>query len=181
MAVTDEDQHRAGRLLEGLLCPPPLLTEVSPESLLGSETVEPLRLAVPSDHQLAQAIEVRLADAADDRFVMVRPSSLLRQACNDLCRAAGFQPVVSFEGDDRSTVLGFVAVGLGVAIVPAASEGSPGPGTAPIRYLRITDVPATREIGLAWAADGRLLPAAELFREHVIDRVRQRRLPAVHH
>ncbi len=141
---------------------------------------EPLRLAVPSDHRMAQATEVRLADAAEDRFVMVRPSSLLRQACDDLCRAAGFQPVVSFEGDDLTTVLGFVAVGLGVAIVPAATEGSPGPGATPVRYLRITDVPATREIGLAWAADGRLLPAAELFREHVIGRVRQRRLPAVH-
>jgi DNA-binding transcriptional LysR family regulator len=140
---------------------------------------EPLRLAVPSDHRMAQATEIRLADAAEDRFVMVRPGSLLRQACDDLCRAAGFQPEVSFEGDDLTTVLGFVAVGLGVAIVPAAGEGSPGPGAAPVRYLRITDVAATREIGLAWAADGRLLPAAELFRDHVIDRVRQRRLPAV--
>jgi len=140
---------------------------------------EPLRLAVPSDHRMAQATEIRLADAAEDRFVMVRPGSLLRRACDDLCRAAGFQPQVSFEGDDLTTVLGFVAVGLGVAIVPAASEGAPGPGAAPVRYLRITDVPATREIGLAWAADGRLLPAAELFREHVIGRVRQRRLPAV--
>ena len=92
---------------------------------------EPLRLAVPSDHRMAQATEIRLADAADDRFVMVRPSSLLRQACDDLCRAAGFQPVVSFEGDDLTTVLGFVAVGLGVAIVPAASEGSPGPRRRP--------------------------------------------------
>jgi LysR family transcriptional activator of glutamate synthase operon len=140
---------------------------------------EPLRLAVPSDHRMAQATEIRLADAAEDRFVMVRPGSLLRQACDDLCRAAGFQPEVSFEGDDLTTVLGFVAVGLGVAIAPAAGEGSPGPGAAPVRYLRITDVAATREIGLAWAADGRLLPAAELFRDHVIDRVRQRRLPAV--
>ena len=140
---------------------------------------EPLRLAVPSDHRMARATEVRLADAAEDQFVMVRPSSLLRQACDDLCREAGFQPVVSFEGDDLTTVLGFVAVGLGVAIVPAATRVHRGRARLRFADPRITDVPATREIGLAWAADGRLLPAAELFREHVIGRVRERRLPAV--
>jgi hypothetical protein len=40
----------------------------------------------------------------------------------------------------------------------------------PVAYLEITDVHAVREIGLTWSADRRLLPAAELFRRHVMDR-----------
>jgi LysR family transcriptional activator of glutamate synthase operon len=140
---------------------------------------EPLRLAVPADHRLAQQAEVRLADAAEERFVMLRPTTLLREAGDQLCRAAGFSPTVGFEGDDLQTLLGFVAVGLGVSIVPTSGERSPQSGPGTVRYLRITDVEATREIGLAWSADRRLLPAADLFREHVITRARARKLPAV--
>jgi DNA-binding transcriptional LysR family regulator len=140
---------------------------------------QPLRLALPAGHRLAERREVALTEAADEPFLMLRPKSPLRRLCLELCREAGFEPTVSFEGEDISTLRGFVAAGLGVAITPAAPEDWAEPGTGPLRYLRITDVPATREIGLVWAHDRRLLPAAELFREHVLTRARAHRLPAV--
>jgi LysR family transcriptional activator of glutamate synthase operon len=140
---------------------------------------QPLRLAVPSSHPLAQRRDVPLADAAAEPFLMLQRKSLLRRLSVELCRAAGFEPDLSFEGDDVPTVLGFVAAGLGVAILPTAPEESAGPGAGPVRYLRITDVPATREIGLVWGRERRLLPAAELFREHVVSRARTQRLPTV--
>ncbi len=140
---------------------------------------EPLRLAVPAEHRLAELDQVRLADAADEPFLMLRPSSLLRQYCDDLCRAAGFAPLVSFEGEDIQTLRGFVAAGLGVAVLPASGGRAPDVAVGPVRYLEITDVYASREIGLAWSEDHRLLPAADLFRRHVISRARRRTLPAV--
>ena len=63
-------------------------------------------------------------------------TSALRKLGDDLCEEAGFRPDVVFEGDDLSTVRGFVAAGLGVAIVPAPREGSPESGAGPLRYLR---------------------------------------------
>ena len=46
-------------------------------------------------------------------------------------------------------------------------------------YREILDAGAVREIFLAWSAERRLLPAADLFRKHVIRRAAAGRLPAV--
>jgi len=110
---------------------------------------------------------------------MLRATSLLRQLCEDLCDEAGFRPQLGFEGDDLPTLRGFVAAGLGVAIVPALREGSPDAVTGPLRYVKIADPLAVRGIGLTWSTERRLLPAAELFREHAIGRATARLLPAI--
>ena len=140
--------------------------------------VEPLRLAVPSEHPLARRARIQLAEVSSEPFIMLRPTSLLRRLCEDLCETAGFRPALGFEGDDLPTVRGFVAAGLGVAIVPALREGSTDALTGPLHYVEIADPLAVREIGLAWSTERRLLPAAELFREHAIGRATARLLPA---
>jgi LysR family transcriptional regulator, transcription activator of glutamate synthase operon len=134
---------------------------------------EPLRLALPAAHPLAArpGKGIRLADVAAESFIGLRPTSALRQLGDDLCAAAGFRPKVVFEGDDLSNVQGLVAAGLGVAIVPAPRVGSPVAGPGPVVYLPILDEGAERDIYLTWPADKPLLPAAELFRRHVIDTV----------
>jgi LysR family transcriptional regulator, transcription activator of glutamate synthase operon len=133
--------------------------------------VDPLRLAVPREHRLAGQRGVRLADVAAEPFISLRPTSGLRRLTDDLCRQAGFRPKVVFEGDDLSNVRGFVAAGLGVAVVPAPRAGSPEAAVGPVRYLTIGDSGAERAIYLTWPADRSLLPAAELFREHVVARI----------
>jgi LysR family transcriptional activator of glutamate synthase operon len=138
---------------------------------------EPLLLAVAAEHPLAGRDSIRLAEVADEPFVMLRPTFALRRTSEELCRQAGFAPSIAFEGDDLPTVEGFVAAGLGVAITPVARRGSSVAGDAGIRYLTITEPPvASREIGIAWSAERRLLPAAERFRLHVIEQVRARSL-----
>jgi LysR family transcriptional regulator, transcription activator of glutamate synthase operon len=129
---------------------------------------QPLFLAVPRRHRLAVRDEVSLADAADEDFVMLRPTWELRALTDELCTATGFEPRVGFEVDDLPVVHGFVAAGLGVAVVPA-TEGEPAPtGRAPARLLRLSDAGASREIGIAWSRERRLLPSADLFRRHVL-------------
>ncbi len=139
--------------------------------------LEPLRLAVPAAHRLADRSAVGLVDVADESFLMLRSSSLLRTVTDELCRAAGFAPRVGFEGADVHTLRGFVAAGLGGAVVPAAGESLPETPLGPVRYLPLTDAGASREIGLAWSVDRRLLPAVRLFRDHVVDRAKRRELP----
>jgi LysR family transcriptional regulator, transcription activator of glutamate synthase operon len=130
--------------------------------------VEPLRLALPRDHRLAARREIRLTDVAAEPFIGLRPTSALRRLGDDLCRQAGFRPAVVFEGDDLSIVRGLVAAGLGVAIVPAPRADSPEASPGPVLYPEITDDGAERAIYLTWPADRLLLPAADLFRKHVI-------------
>jgi LysR family transcriptional activator of glutamate synthase operon len=157
-------------------------------------TREPLRLAVPREHRLAEPREhglaeprehglagsqVRLADVAAEPFIALGPASALRRLTDDLCAAAGFRPEVIFEGDDLSNVRGFVAAGLGVAVVPAPRAGSPEAAAGPVVYREVLDPGAVREIWLTWSGERRLLPAAELFRRHVILRAAAGRLPAV--
>jgi DNA-binding transcriptional LysR family regulator len=130
---------------------------------------QPLLLAVPPGHRVAALAEVSLAEVADAPFVGLDPSWELRTQSDALCRAAGFVPRVEFEGDDLQVVLGFVAAGLGVAIVPGAgSTPDPGAGSGAVALIPIADGGASREVGLAWSEERRLLPSAELFRQHVL-------------
>ncbi len=141
--------------------------------------VEPLRLALPRDHRLGSRPRMALADVSGEPFISLRPASALRKLTDDLCQQAGFRPAVVFEGDDLSTVRGFVAAGLGVAIVPAPREGSPESAAGPVVYREIAGTGAAREICLTWSAERRLLPSAELFRQHVIRRASAGRVPAL--
>jgi DNA-binding transcriptional LysR family regulator len=141
--------------------------------------LEPLRLAVPREHRLAGQQRVRLAEAAGEPFIGLRPTSALRKLTDDLCEAAGFRPDVVFEGDDLSNVRGFVAAGLGLAVVPAPRAGSPEAAPGPVVHREIEDAGAVREICLTWSSDRRLLPAAEEFRRHALRRAASGRLPAV--
>jgi LysR family transcriptional activator of glutamate synthase operon len=141
--------------------------------------VEPLRLALPRDHPLAELPRIRLAEVTDEPFVSLRSASALRKLTDDLCEQAGFRPAVVFEGDDLSTVRGFVAAGLGIAVLPAPRAGAPESAAGPILYREIRDKGAVREICLMWSAERRLLPAAELFRQHVISSAAEGNVPAL--
>jgi DNA-binding transcriptional LysR family regulator len=138
---------------------------------------QPLVLAVSLEHPLADRTEVRLEEVADDYFVMLRPSWELRAQTDDLCREAGFTPRSAFEADDLAVVRGFVAAGLGVAVIPADGF-SPGDTDGRERHLRIADAGARREVGMAWPSERRLLPSAELFRLHVMHRAQRAKAEA---
>ena len=140
--------------------------------------IEPLRLAVQRDHPRAGQ-PIHLADVATEPFVALRPASALRKLGDDLCQQAGFRPAVVFEGDDLSTVRGFVAAGLGVSIVPAPRAGTLEAAAGPLAYCEILDPGAVRDLTLTWSAERRLLPAAELFRRHVIRSASAGQVPAL--
>ncbi len=135
---------------------------------------EPLRLAVPSGHRLAGRASVGLVDAVDEPFVLLRRGYALRRTVEGLCRQAGYTPAIAFEGDELSTITGLVGAGLGVSVVPAPQREPAAEAATSVRSLALTDAGATREIGIAWSTERRLLPAAENFRQHVIDDLSRR-------
>ena len=129
--------------------------------------VEPLVLAVPLTHRLAERDAVALSEVADEPFVVRRAPSGMRSQTLALCEAAGFVPTVDLEADDLPTARGLVAAGLGVAVVPA--QGMKAPTTfAHTRMLPLTDAHAQREVGVAWVTGRPLLPSAESFRRFLL-------------
>jgi DNA-binding transcriptional LysR family regulator len=79
---------------------------------------DPMYLALPGAHPLAQAPSLRLADLRDEAWVQTSaPSPCARHVVRS-CHAAGFEPNVAFESDDYQTVQGLVGAGVGVALIP---------------------------------------------------------------
>jgi DNA-binding transcriptional LysR family regulator len=130
--------------------------------------VEPLRLAVPAGHRLAGHRRVRLSEAAEERFILLKAGYGLRHLTEGLCREAGFTPLVGFEGEEVETLRGLVAAGLGVSLIPSSPEVTATPD-APIRYLEITDVRGARDIGIAWLNSRGVPPIARRFLDHALE------------
>lgn len=75
-----------------------------------------VRLVVPQQHPLAGRTSVAMADVAGDEWIAGCPRC--RGHLLALAAHAGFSPNVSYETEDYVAVLGLVAAGLGVALVP---------------------------------------------------------------
>lgn len=109
----------------------------------------PLLLAVPPHHRLAGRSSVKLEEVADEPFVALQPGNGLRTLADQLCRTAGFEPRIAFEGDEVATLRGLVAAGLGVALVSPQRTAAEEVTTA-TPHLRVRDNGAKRELGMAW-------------------------------
>jgi len=78
-------------------------------------------VALPEGHRLASRSRVRMADLRDEDLIVHsgHGRSAMYDAVVGLCRDAGFEPVIRHEVAETSTLVTFVAAGLGVAVVPA--------------------------------------------------------------
>ena len=81
---------------------------------------DPFFAVLPRGHALSRKRVIDLADLADEPWVYADCGAA--GPCKDLvtnaCAAAGLAPQVVVESDDYPTAQGFVAAGLGVAIIP---------------------------------------------------------------
>jgi DNA-binding transcriptional LysR family regulator len=118
---------------------------------------DPMYLALPREHPLAERERVRLEDLHDDAWVQTSSSSPCARHVVRSCHAAGFEPRVSFESDDYQTVQGLVAAGVGVALIPELALSVVREDIA-IRSL--SPAPPVRDVIAAVPAGARLVPAA---------------------
>jgi DNA-binding transcriptional LysR family regulator len=111
---------------------------------------ERLIVALPEGHRLASRQRVRLADLREEDLVVHagHGRSVMYDAVVDLCRGAGFEPRIRHEVAETSTLVTFVAAGLGVALVPepVAALGVAGATYRPLaaRQARVDLAVATR-------------------------------------
>jgi DNA-binding transcriptional LysR family regulator len=114
---------------------------------------EPVIIALPIGHALAEQVDVELRSLAEESFVMI--SRAQEPALYDhyvaWCLESGFSPRVVHEVDRTHVAVGLVAGGLGAAFVPTCARAMAHPGVA-YRPLR---EPAPRlAMGALWHSGG---------------------------
>ncbi|MGJ7440391.1 LysR family transcriptional regulator [Aquipuribacter sp. MA13-6] len=128
--------HSTPAALDGLTVVPLLADEV--------------RLAVPTDGPWSAGGPVAVAELAEEEWIAGCPRC--RGHLVALAAAAGFVPRIRYETDDYVAVLGLVAEGLGVALLPSLAEvhdAVPGVTTVPLAPAERRDVVAVTTLDLA--------------------------------
>lgn len=165
--VQDGSQRLLARLRDGeldLCLTSPL--PPGPDVLARALAEQRIDLFVPAGHRLAgQRDGMPLAEAAAEDFIVMEPGYGLRTITDAMCRAAGFEPRVTFEGEEADTARGLVGAGLGVSLLPATASSLADPSVVPVR---ITAPRAARTVGIAWAADRPLTDPAAAFRDFAL-------------
>ncbi|MEU1183946.1 LysR substrate-binding domain-containing protein [Streptomyces sp. NPDC005820] len=109
-----------------------------------------LLVAVPQDHAFVTRARVVVDDLAGEDLIMHGSStgSAMHRLVTRLCEEAGFAANVAHEVAETSTLLTFVAAGLGIAVVPEPTTllGVPGVVHVPLAGVRsVPLVAATRD------------------------------------
>jgi DNA-binding transcriptional LysR family regulator len=114
---------------------------------------EPFVVALPDAHPLTAETQVEMRQLAEEPFIL--PPQHHVPACYghimEACRRAGFFPK-AVQKDVRlmQTIVGLVAGGLGVALVPASLQNL---GRIGVTYKRIKDLSLAVEMGVVWRPD----------------------------
>ena len=106
--------------------------------------------------------ELRIDDLRDQPLVMFRRGYDLREFTVGACREAGFEPTFAIEGGEMDAVVGFVAAGLGAAVIPSMVASR-----QPLRTTSFAPPGLHRTIGLAHRRDVAPSRAAQELRRSI--------------
>ncbi len=113
---------------------------------------EPLLIALPAGHPLANRAMLRLEEVAHDAFVS-QPRELaatLYDRLVKLANNAGFEPVIAQHAQQLNGLLALVAAGMGLALVPASMQAVRLDGVC---YVPLEDAGAYLLLAVASRAD----------------------------
>ncbi|MCC3446464.1 MAG: LysR family transcriptional regulator [Microcoleus sp. PH2017_25_DOB_D_A] len=136
---------RFGRIDIGFVRPP------IEEDGINSEIVfrEPLIVALPETHYLADRAVVELRELSAEPFILF-PRSLapgLYDPIVSLCLQEGFSPIAGQEAIQMQTIISLVAAEMGVAIVPASMQNFQRTGVV---YKHLQEPSPIVSIALIW-------------------------------
>ncbi|WP_123040432.1 LysR family transcriptional regulator [Cohnella candidum] len=127
--------------------------------------VDPILVAVPMGHRLANRNRVSFTELKDEWFVGVKKGHGTRDLVDSVCRSSGFEPQYVFEGNEPARLSALVEAGIGLSFIPSTSVNP----RENVRYLEVEERELIREIALLWHKSRYLSRAAQEFREVVID------------
>ena len=141
---------------------PMLAQEPEPELEYELLFEDHLLLALPTGHRLADGPEVDITELADADWVAPNPC-LCRGAMEAACEIRGFSPRVVSQTNDYLAMQGFVAAGVGVALIPRLALSAGVREGVVVRAIE--DPPLVRTTSIVRRANGHRPLAAEPLRE----------------
>jgi DNA-binding transcriptional LysR family regulator len=116
---------------------------------------DPYRIVLPATHPAATNRVIRLKELSEAAWISTASARCnCLQTVTTACARAGFTPRFALEADEFTTTIGFVAAGLGVAMVPSLALSSVPEtvcvchirGDEPKRYVySVTRVPSSED------------------------------------
>lgn len=127
--------------------------------------IDPILVAVPKGHRLAERNSVSLAELRGEWFVGVKKGYGTRDLVDSVCEAAGFTPKYVYEGDEPARLIMLVEAEIGIAFIPSTARDP----REHIKYLEVENHELVREIALLWPGSRYISRAAHEFRQVVVD------------
>ncbi len=141
------------------------------EELLG----DILDAVLPTDHPLAGRARIDLAELSNEEWV----APPVGWSCDEVfvagCRAAGFSPRVAHRAGDWQAVMGLVAGGLGISLVPRLAHTAPPAGVV---IVPLIGEPPRRHVFVACRAGAESSPAIRALLDTIADTAREHTLLA---
>jgi len=122
---------------------------------------ESLVLVLPEHHAAARKSRINLRDFATEPFILFprKQGPIPYDQIIATCQQAGFSPILTQEGNEMQSLLGLVAAGLGVSLVPNSLRNLRRPGVV---YRTLTIPTPQIEISLAIRKVG-IIPVERSF------------------
>jgi DNA-binding transcriptional LysR family regulator len=141
---------RSGDIDAGFLREPPLADDIAGTVVAR----EPFAMALPKGHPLARRPALPLRALANEAFVLFprEAGPAFFDQIIGLCAAAGFTPRITQYATEWQTVVGLVAAGLGVSVVPDCMRAVRAPG---VTYRPLPRGSLRTSVVLAWRAADR--------------------------
>jgi LysR family hydrogen peroxide-inducible transcriptional activator len=140
---------------------------------------EPLLLVVGKRHPFASRTEINVTDLAEETFVSMGDSSTLAAQIGVFFGDNNFAPKIGYRCAQITTLKLFVAMGLGISILPQVAQRPDDRGV--LTYLRLTGAAPTRELAVIRHLQRYQSRGAEQFlgllREHASTRVTEGAAP----
>jgi LysR family transcriptional regulator, hydrogen peroxide-inducible genes activator len=115
---------------------------VSIEPLL----VEPLLLVVGKEHPIAKRTDISVNELAEENFISLGSGSTLAEQIRSFFGNHNFEPRIGYRCAQVATLKLFVAMGLGISILPQLTRQPDDRDT--LTYLRLTGSAPTRELAV---------------------------------
>lgn len=130
---------------------------------------EPLLLALPAGHKLAEQKPLQSSHLQDERFIVLDEMHCLGQQVLSFCHVNHYASRISCRSAQIATIQELIKCGQGISILPQMAlpyqRKNRSHNTPPLLYRQLCDTRLTRTVALAWHRDRYMSLATRNFIE----------------